>query len=106
MRAGIDGGSLAGIGFSGQMHGLVALDNKGQVLRPSIIWCDQRSISQKTLLESKLTTEQLGNMIQNSVSTGFLILSLMWLKENEPDIYRQIDRVIFAEGLCPVPVDW
>lgn len=97
MRAGIDGGSLAGIGFSGQMHGLVALDNKGQVLRPSIIWCDQRSISQKTLLESKLTTEQLGNMIQNSVSTGFLILSLMWLKENEPDIYRQIDRVMLPK---------
>ncbi|ACT04764.1 xylulokinase [Paenibacillus sp. JDR-2] len=95
--AGIDGGALAGIGFSGQMHGLVALDKEGQVLRPSIIWCDQRSIPQKAILESGLTTEQLGHMIQNSVSTGFLILSLMWIKENEPQIYSRIDRVMLPK---------
>ncbi|AZN39933.1 xylulokinase [Paenibacillus albus] len=97
INAGIDGGSLAGIGFSGQMHGLVALDKEGQVLRPSIIWCDQRSIPQKAVLESAFSTEELGNMVQNSVSTGFLILSLMWMKENEPDLYSLIDRVMLPK---------
>ncbi|SDX71083.1 xylulokinase [Paenibacillus sp. CF384] len=97
MKAGIDGGALAGIGFSGQMHGLVALDKEGQVLRPSIIWCDQRSIPQKDELESRITTEQLGNMVKNSVSTGFLILSLLWMKENEPDLYSRIDRVMLPK---------
>ncbi|GLX70968.1 xylulokinase [Paenibacillus glycanilyticus] len=97
MKAGVDGGAIEGIGFSGQMHGLVALDKEGQVLRPSIIWCDQRTIPQKNMLESRFTPEQLGNMIQNSVSTGFLILSLMWIKENEPDLYNRIDRVMLPK---------
>ncbi|WP_308638263.1 xylulokinase [Paenibacillus silvisoli] len=97
MRAGINGGALAGIGFSGQMHGLVALDKEGRVLRPSIIWCDQRSIPQKAALESKFTTEQLGSLVKNSVSTGFLILSLMWVKENEPELYSRIDRVMLPK---------
>ncbi|MCQ6561145.1 xylulokinase [Paenibacillus mendelii] len=96
-QAGTEGGTLAGIGFSGQMHGLVALDKEGQVLRPAIIWCDQRSIPQKSVVESTFTKEQLGGMIQNPVSTGFLLLSLMWIKENEPDIYSKIERVMLPK---------
>jgi xylulokinase len=96
-KADVEGGSIVGIGFSGQMHGLVALDREGQVLRPAIIWCDQRSIPQKSMLESMFTKEQLGSLIQNSVSTGFLLLSLMWLKENEPGIYSKIDRVMLPK---------
>ncbi|SFS67402.1 xylulokinase [Paenibacillus sp. BC26] len=96
-KAGISGRALEGIGFSGQMHGLVVLDKDAQVLRPSIIWCDQRTIAQKATLESMVTMEQLGDMIQNPVSTGFMILSLMWIKENEPDIYNRIDRVMLPK---------
>ncbi|UVI29163.1 xylulokinase [Paenibacillus spongiae] len=96
-KAGASGSSIAGIGFSGQMHGLVALDKEGQVLRPAIIWCDQRSIPQKKLLETMFSQEQLGELIQNSVATGFLLLSLMWIKENEPHIYDKIDRVMLPK---------
>jgi len=96
-KAGTGGASIAGIGLSGQMHGLVALDKEGHVLRPAIIWCDQRSIPQKDMLESKFTKEQLGDWIQNSVSTGFLLLSLLWIKENEPDIYRRIHHVMLPK---------
>ncbi|ANE45536.1 xylulose kinase [Paenibacillus swuensis] len=91
------GEDIAGIGFSGQMHGLVALDQDGNVLRPAIIWCDQRTIKQKEFIETTFTQKQLGTLVQNSVSTGFQLVSLMWIKENEPDIYNRIDKVILPK---------
>ncbi|MFD2612442.1 xylulokinase [Paenibacillus gansuensis] len=93
-QAGAKDADISGIGFSGQMHGLVAVDESGQVLRPAIIWCDQRTIPQKEALESALSVEQLGALIQNPVATGFQLLSLLWIKEHEPLIYRNIRKVM------------
>ncbi|RAP75983.1 xylulokinase [Paenibacillus montanisoli] len=88
---------IAGIGFSGQMHGLVALDADGKAVRPAIIWCDQRSIPQKQQLERLFSPEELGQLIQNHVATGFQLTSLLWVKENEPEVYRRIRTVILPK---------
>ncbi|SEN99743.1 xylulokinase [Paenibacillus sp. OV219] len=88
---------IAGIGFSGQMHGLVALDAEGKPVRPAIIWCDQRSIPQKEKLSELFTPEELGQLIQNHIATGFQLASLLWVKENEPEVYSQIRSVILPK---------
>lgn len=93
-QANLNGKDICGIGLSGQMHGLVALDEQGNVLRPAIIWCDQRTIRQKDYVETQFTREQLGELIQNPVSTGFQLLSLLWIRENEPDTFRKIRKVL------------
>jgi xylulokinase len=96
-QTGSRGSDIAGVGLSGQMHGLVALDINGNVLRPAIIWCDQRSTEQKSQLEALLSPEELGRYIQNPVSTGFLLLSLMWLQKYEPETYSKIWKVMLPK---------
>lgn len=96
-QAGIEANRITGIGLSGQMHGLVALDQGGKVVRPAIIWCDQRTTTEKNVIENMFTREQLGELIQNPAATGFQLLSLMWMKENEPDQYRRIRHVILPK---------
>ncbi|MBP3964592.1 xylulokinase [Paenibacillus lignilyticus] len=88
---------IIGIGLSGQMHGLVALDENGEVIRPSIIWCDQRTVGEKLELEKVFTPKELGELIQNPVATGFQLLSLMWMKNHEPELYRRIRSVILPK---------
>ncbi|NRF92681.1 hypothetical protein HQN89_16945 [Paenibacillus frigoriresistens] len=79
------------------MHGLVAIGMDGQVLRPAIIWCDQRSVAQKELIETMFSIEQLGELVQNRASTGFLLLSLLWLKQHEPETYEKIWKVMLPK---------
>ena len=88
-------GQIAGIGYSGQMHGLVALDQEGKLVRPAIIWADGRSqdaigrIAQKVPGYRKFTL--------NSLSTGFLLASLVWVREHEPENYEKIRRVMLPK---------
>src|SRR3954464_9901112 len=70
-EAGIDGGSIAGIGLTGQMHGLVLLDEGGQVIRPALIWCDQRSQKQVDSINTKLGAQTVLRAIANPMLTGF-----------------------------------
>lgn len=85
---------ISGIGFSGQQHGLVALDKNGIPVRNAIIWCDQRSSRQVAEIHKILTREKLNQIILNELSTGFLLSSLLWVKENEPGNYEKIEKVI------------
>lgn len=96
-QAGAGSSGRYAIGLSGQMHGLVAIGMDGQVLRPAIIWCDQRTIEQKEQLEAMYSIEQLGKLVQNRAATGFLLLSLLWLKQNEPDTYEKIWKVMLPK---------
>lgn len=96
-ESGVDPGEVAGVGFSGQMHGLVALGADNRPVRPAIIWCDQRSIAQKLELERLFAPEELGELIQNPAATGFQLLSLMWLREHEPDTFRRIRKVMLPK---------
>jgi xylulokinase len=78
------------IGFSGQMHGLVALDKENRVIRPVILHCDTRSGEQVQEINAILEGKKLRNSQYNAVYTGFLLTSLVWLREKEPENYSRI----------------
>jgi xylulokinase len=86
-------GEPAGIGLSGQMHGLVALDDDNQVLRPAILWNDQRTQAECEEIERTIGLERLIGLTGNRALTGFTAPKLLWLQHHEPDIYRRIARI-------------
>lgn len=89
--------SIKGIGYSGQMHGLVMLDKNGTLLGDAIIWADQRSGEEIRDIYSVIPEEEYKQTSLNSVSTGFLISSLMWVKKHEPKTYANISKVMLPK---------
>jgi xylulokinase len=86
-------GDPAGIGLSGQMHGLVALDAQDRVLRPAILWNDQRTQAECGAIEQTIGLEKLINLTGNRALTGFTAPKLLWLRRHEPDTYERIARI-------------
>jgi xylulokinase len=86
-------GPPAGIGLSGQMHGLVALGADGHVLRPAILWNDQRTGAECREIESTLGLERLLALTGNVALPGFTAPKLLWLRRHEPDVFRRIARI-------------
>ncbi len=86
-------GAPAGIGLSGQMHGLVALDASKRVLRPAILWNDQRTGVECEQIEATLGLQQLIAMTGNRALPGFTAPKLLWLRGHEPDVYGRIASV-------------
>jgi xylulokinase len=84
---------ILGIGFSGQMHGLVCLDASGAVIRPAILWNDQRSAPQCEAMESGAAKERLLRLTGNRALPGFTAPKVLWMRENEPDAYARIHRI-------------
>ena len=84
---------VVGIGLSGQMHGLVALDAKGRVLRPAILWNDQRTGEECAEIESLIGIERLIELTGNRALTGFTAPKLLWLRRHEPAIFERIARI-------------
>ncbi|HVF11310.1 MAG TPA: xylulokinase [Abditibacteriaceae bacterium] len=80
---------IAGIGLSGQMHGLVMLDEKHGVLRPAILWCDQRTQAQCDWITETVGMETLVAETANPVLTGFTAPKIIWARDNEPHLYKQ-----------------
>lgn len=78
---------IAGIGLSGQMHGLVMLDAGHQVLRPAILWCDQRTGAQCEWITETVGLETLVAETCNPVLTGFTAPKIIWVRDNEPEVY-------------------
>lgn len=89
-------GSVKGIGFSGQMHGLVMVDRDMKPIRNAIIWADQRTSTQIQEIYQIVPEAEFGTVFNNRLSAGFLLPSLMWVKEHEPDNYQKIYKV-----MCP-----
>ena len=93
----VESSELLGVSFSGQMHGLVALDQNGEVIRPAILWCDQRTIEQCIEI-----TEKAGGMdgllsyTNNCMLTGYTGGKLLWLKDKEPEHFAQMVKFV-----CP-----
>ena len=87
----------AGIGLTGQMHGLVALGDDDRPLRPAILWNDGRSQPQATAIEQRLGIERLVELSGNRVLAGFTAPKLAWLAEYEPDVHRRIARVMLPK---------
>jgi len=95
--AGIDGKSVAGVGLSGQMHGLVLLDEKHRVIRPALIWCDQRSQRQVDFINSKLGIETVLRATANPVLTGFTLPKLLWIRDNEPQSFEAVRKFVLPK---------
>src|SRR5438034_1538474 len=81
------------IGFSGQMHGLVALDAHDRVLRPAILWNDQRTAAECAEIEERVGLERLIELTGNRALTGFTAPKLLWLRRHEPQVYTYITRI-------------
>ena len=93
----VQGADVKGLGLTGQMHGLVLLDANGKVLRPSILWNDQRTQAQCDAIRAKLGKERLIQLTGNDALTGFTAPKILWVKENEPDIYAQAAHVLLPK---------
>ena len=89
-QAGIAGSQVKGIGMSGQMHGLVLLDAADRVIRPALIWCDQRSQEQVDFVNAKLGRETVLRYIANPVLTGFTLPKLLWVRDHEPQNFERV----------------
>jgi xylulokinase len=85
------------IGFSGQMHGLVVLDAAERVLRPAILWNDQRTAAECAEIERRVGLERLIELTGNRALTGFTAPKLLWLRSHEPETYAQISHVLLPK---------
>jgi xylulokinase len=94
-RLGVD--TRAAVGLSGQMHGLVCLDEEGGVLRPAILWNDQRTAGECAEIEERVGLERLIALTGNRALTGFTAPKLLWLRRHEPDVYARIHRILLPK---------
>lgn len=94
---GINGAEVKGIGLTGQMHGLVLLDKDGRVLRPALLWNDQRTGAECDEMRAKIGRSRLIDITGNDALTGFTAPKILWVKNNEPDIYRQIAHILLPK---------
>jgi xylulokinase len=95
--AGLPGEAVAAAGLSGQMHGTVCLGENGRLLRPAVIWADQRSREQVDRLTKSIGKENLGAWIGGPLATGFMLPTLVWLQEHEPDTARKIRNLLLPK---------
>ena len=96
-QAGIAGGKVRGIGLSGQMHGLVILDEASAVIRPSLIWCDQRSQPQVDAINQTVGRENVLKYTANPVLTGFTLPKLLWVRDHEPRSFERVRRLLLPK---------
>jgi xylulokinase len=98
-RAALDelGLEPASIGFSGQMHGLVVLDEAERVLRPAILWNDQRTGAECAEIEERVGLEHLIALTGNRAQTGFTAPKLLWLRKHEPETYARVRHVLLPK---------
>ena len=95
--SGASAGDICGIGLSGQMHGLVMLDKDGHPLRRSIIWCDQRTGEQAEWMENHIGRDKIIQITANPPMTSFTAAKILWVKQNEPDIYGRCAHILLPK---------
>jgi xylulokinase len=91
------GGDVRGIGLSGQMHGLTLLDENDDVIRPALIWCDQRSQAQVDWINNTVGRENVLKYTANPVVTGFTLPKLLWIRDNEPAQFARVRKVLLPK---------
>ena len=97
LLAGFDAKQVAGIGVGGQMHGLVALDAAGNVLRPAILWNDGRTAAQVDYLNETVGKDKLSAWTGNIAFAGFTAPKLLWMRQNEPDLFARIAKILLPK---------
>src|SRR5258706_3440311 len=96
--AGVSGADVAAIGLTGQMHGLVLLDAERKVLRPAILWNDQRTGAQCDAIRERMGgREQLVKLTGNDALTGFTAPKVLWVREHEPAVYARARLILLPK---------
>lgn len=96
-KSGVSPDAVAGIGLSGQMHGLVMLDANCEVIRRSIIWCDQRTAAECEEITAKVGTERLIEITANPALTGFTASKILWVRNHEPENYAKCRHILLPK---------
>ncbi len=96
-ETGVSGEDVQGVGLTGQMHGLTLLDKDGNILRPAILWNDQRTAAQCDEIRARLGKERLIAITGNNALTGFTAPKILWVQENEPEIYAQVRNILLPK---------
>jgi len=95
--AGISGDSISCIGFSGQMHGAVLLDQHSDPVRPALIWCDQRTAAQSEQLRNTFGIEALIQLTCNPPLTNFTLTKLLWVQQYEPENWKRVRKIMLPK---------
>ncbi len=96
-QSGVSKDDIKGIGLSGQMHGLVMLDKDNEVIRNSIIWCDQRTSKEVEEMNAKLGERKLIEITANPALTGWTAAKILWVKNNEPENYEKCRHILLPK---------
>jgi xylulokinase len=96
-KAGVDGKAVTAVGLTGQMHGLVLLDEQGEVLRPAILWNDQRTAAQCDEIHRRLGKERLIQITGNVALTGFTAPKILWVNQNEPEVFQRARHILLPK---------
>lgn len=94
---GLEPKDIAAVGLTGQMHGLTLLDASGEVLRPCILWNDQRTQKQCEEITARVGKEKVLQLTGNPVLTGFTAPKVLWVRENEPEVYRRVAHILLPK---------
>ena len=97
LTAKADKSQIAGISFGGQMHGLVVLDKDDNVIRPAILWNDGRTTKETEYLNNVIGKDKLSEYTANIAFAGFTAPKILWMKENEPDLFAKIDKIMLPK---------
>ena len=95
--AGVDARQIAGLGLTGQMHGAVFLDAQGAVIRPALLWNDQRTAAECAEITERVGAARLIEIAGNPALTGFQAPKILWLRNHEPDNYARLARVLLPK---------
>jgi xylulokinase len=93
----VDARNIVAVGLTGQMHGATLLDAHGELLRPCILWNDQRTQKQCDEITARVGAERVLQLTGNPVLTGFTAPKILWVRENEPDIYRRVAHILLPK---------
>ena len=97
LLAEVDKSQVAGISFGGQMHGLVMLDEKDEVIRPAILWNDGRTIEECAYLNNVIGNENISSYTANIAFAGFTAPKLMWVKKHEPENFARVKKIMLPK---------
>jgi len=93
---------IAAIGLSGQMHGLVMLDAAGEVVRPALIWCDQRTEEECRAITERVGAKRLIDLVANPALTGFTLPKIWWVRAHEPELWSRVRSVMLPKDYVRV----
>jgi xylulokinase len=96
-RTGLAGSAVSAVGFSGQMHGSTLLDDRDEVVRPALLWCDQRTSAECREITERIGADRLITLTSNPALTGFTLPKLLWVRRHEPELWARVRSVLLPK---------